>query len=189
MIQAPSDTSHFLQPCDQNLNTVIKWSVKSLRDIMIARSCIDVSSVRVTLMHGVHGLAKADSFTISSIFDACGLWPMNFQFMNRFKYQTNTIRTQTSLDDSAIVSPRRTDEEALQEVINISHQKQSSEESLRNIAILLSQHNSVNKILVNVGPKVGVYSDFCIAKSLKNSTSWHICVVLDRSRHDGKERT
>ncbi len=76
-------------------------------------------------MLGVHGLAKVDSFTISSSFDACGLWPMNFRFMNRFKYQTNTIRTQTIHDDCAHVRARRTDNEVLQEVIDISHQKQS----------------------------------------------------------------
>ena len=54
IVHAPSDAIHFLQPCDQNVNKIMKKAVNELRDKLHTTSSIDLSSFRVALILGVH---------------------------------------------------------------------------------------------------------------------------------------
>lgn len=87
-MQAPSDTSHFLQPCDQKVNQVIKKSVKYLREKLCVKSMVHLLSVLTVLMLGKYVFRKLTLTptpeVICESFQRCQLWPMNFEFLNHF---------------------------------------------------------------------------------------------------------
>lgn len=53
VVQAPSDTSQFLQHCAMNVRNFFKKAIRHFRDFLCKQTFIDVNSVRIGLMLGV----------------------------------------------------------------------------------------------------------------------------------------
>lgn len=84
IVQSPSNTTHFLQPCDQDVNRSFKKSMRTYRGLSHKQKTLDMRTLRANLM--VAALAYS-TITIESIklsFKKTGLWPMNYSFLDRF---------------------------------------------------------------------------------------------------------
>ena len=82
VVQLPSDTSHFLQPCDRKVNKELKRAVKDYRDMLCGLGTINLNSVRTKLVLAIVGLASISPSHIVESFKQCGLWPMDYRFTN-----------------------------------------------------------------------------------------------------------
>ena len=81
MLQLPSDTSHFLQPCDQKVNRVLKRGVKAYCDILTEVKSKNLSSVSSKPILAVIVLKCASPTEIIESFEKRGLCTMDFRFM------------------------------------------------------------------------------------------------------------
>ena len=50
IVQSPSNTTHFLQPCDQDVNRSFEKSMRLYRDLLQKQTTLDMRSVRANLM-------------------------------------------------------------------------------------------------------------------------------------------
>lgn len=50
MVQSPSNTTHFLQLCDQNINNAFKEGIRMYQDLLHKQATLEMRSVRSNLM-------------------------------------------------------------------------------------------------------------------------------------------
>jgi len=85
VVQSPSDTTHFLQPCDQDVNKFYQKAVRKAREKLLRVTHLDLRSVRACLMLSIIAHYELSPATIRKSFEDVGLWPMNFSFIERFE--------------------------------------------------------------------------------------------------------
>ena len=157
VVQLPSDTSHFLQACDRKVNKKIKNTMREYRDMLNKCFCVDPKTVQISLMIGVGAYASIDNATARQSFAECGLWPMNFRFLNKFEWQKN-IRdderaVKKQLDDGSVatrvqnVALRKTDEEIYDNIKKIIADAHSASKAIQAIQAVLRKQQSTNKII------------------------------------------
>ena len=107
VIQLPSNTSHFLQPCDRNVNKQLENVVRSFRDKLSKLQCFSLNSVRTKLTLASVGYLSISALNITESFRQCGLWPMDYRFTFFSNDETINFKTTqkigTTSKDSAIV--------------------------------------------------------------------------------------
>ena len=90
VVQSPSDTTHFFQPYDREMNIQILSFSRELRDRLCKCTSIDVQTVQVTL--GCDFYTYYNN-TRSIIFQSCAdteLWLTNYLFLD--KYDKRKVR-------------------------------------------------------------------------------------------------
>lgn len=94
IIQAPANTSHSLQPIDQDVNKQFKCTERRVRDELLEMHLLPSNSIGVKLMLGFAGWESILGKSITYSFRKRGLWPMNYSLMrfatNRLKNSENT---------------------------------------------------------------------------------------------------
>ena len=83
VLQVPSSTSHFLQPCDQVVDKRFKEGMIKGRDELLKGSLQYRRTVRVNLMAGMMGYSNISPSDIMESFKITGLWPMNLGFLDK----------------------------------------------------------------------------------------------------------
>lgn len=168
VIQAPSDTSHFLQACDATVNKMFQKTIRLMRDELCKFSLIATNTVQLGLMLGVMAYSAISADHIRQSFDQCGLWPMDYRFLKKFppKANTNVPDARLShLEGTSIgtrlpsVLKRRADKTILADVTDAIHTGTSASKTLQKVAILLKEHKTVNAILVNAGDAVRIKNE------------------------------
>ena len=112
VIQLPSKTSHFLQPCDRKVNKQLKNAVRSLRDKIGKLQYLSLNSVRTKLILAVVGYLSISALNITESFRQCGLWPLDYRFTCLSNDETINFKTSqkigsTSKDSEIVYSVRK----------------------------------------------------------------------------------
>ena len=161
VVQLPSDTSHFLQACDNKVNKTFKTSIRSYRDVLSKNSTLDLCSVRVGLILGIFGFESVTERDIKDSFDNCGLWPMDYRFVQRFershrmKEQKNSLiaRAECAAQNKIMcnIVQRQSDEEVWRDIQRLVSTNKHPSKALQLVEQRLQFHTSVNKILLDSG--------------------------------------
>lgn len=112
IVQTPSDTSNFPQPCDQNVNRNLKAGLRDMRDKFCVQSLINLNRVQIALILGVAGFRNISPRFFIDSFTKSGLWPMNYNFLFPF-------REEKRCEGIQVVISRDSDEEVLNRVKSI----------------------------------------------------------------------
>lgn len=160
VVQSPSDTSHFLQPCDRRVNKTFKRAIRDARDALCAESFIDLTSVQISLVLGVIGFHAISPQCIKDSFYDCGLWPMDYRFMKRFEHENKKKETRESRVGNAencgpdtrlgSVKKRKADSETWNFIKSVALSSSCPTSGLQKIEKELRENSTVNKILMNI---------------------------------------
>ena len=76
VVQSPSSTTHFLQPCDQQINKLYKKAMRNTRDNIVKDTHLDTRTVRCGLMFGTAAFHEisVDANKKASSGPVCGQW-------------------------------------------------------------------------------------------------------------------
>lgn len=74
------NTSHFLQPYDQDFNLNYICSIKKVRDALYARSAIDTRQVSFKLACGIYAFKSVTVSDITMSFNATGIFALDEKF-------------------------------------------------------------------------------------------------------------
>lgn len=85
VVLAPANTSHFMQPCDQDVNKTFATQVRSIRDELRKCAITDTKSIQVKLMCGSFAFKKVSVQDCVFAFCRTGLFPFQRNFAARFK--------------------------------------------------------------------------------------------------------
>ena len=93
VVQSPANTSHFLQPCDQDVNKAFQDTVRRVRDKFCLASAgnTDTRTTQSKLMFATAGLEAIGTTEIRRSWDITGLWRMNYRFTERFKRNKDEV--------------------------------------------------------------------------------------------------
>lgn len=89
VVQVPARASHFLQPCEQNINKSFKRGIREARDELDQYGLACRATVRMILMVGVMSWRKLTEDDARKSFQICGLWPMDFRFLSWARKETD----------------------------------------------------------------------------------------------------
>ena len=154
-----ANTSHFLQPCDQNVNWRFKSSIRHFRDELCKASLIDTRQVAVHLACGVH---RFESITLKDArlsFKNTRIYPFDPAFPLRFA-KTDFVagreveKEKARLENAGVASrlpavrQRQSDTATISQVMSILESTEGPSQTLQKPTLLLRDANTVNKILV-----------------------------------------
>lgn len=79
--QLPINTSHFLQPNDQNVNKTMKRAIREMRTYL-SKVQIDLkyNDVSIKMKLGICGFRSLTSEIIRTSYSTIGIWPMDYRF-------------------------------------------------------------------------------------------------------------
>ena len=144
VLQLPSDTTHFLQPCDQKINKSFKRSLKTYRNMLCRLRTINMRAIRTKSLLAIIGYESVTEKEIIESFELCGLWPMNYRFIN------------LSIDDTALntiastnLHERQSDVATLEQLKSIIQSRDHASIILQKASNLLTQQKTVHGILSN----------------------------------------
>lgn len=153
VLQLPSDTSHFLQPCDRKVNKFIKRNVKIYREKLRKLRTINLNSIQTKMILSIVGILSVQPSDIKDSFEQCGLWPMDFRFLNLSVEQSFTGNPQISNDES-----RPSDAETVQQLRSIVCSNKHPTEILEKATNLLEKTSTVHKILSKIDVSTDHYN-------------------------------
>lgn len=84
-VLAPANTSHFLQPCDQDVNKTFQGRVRLVRDELTKYVITDTKSIGVKLMCGVCAFKEISAADCAMAFCKTGIYPFQRDFASRFR--------------------------------------------------------------------------------------------------------
>ena len=166
VVQSPANTSHFLQPCDQDVNKAFQDTVRRVRDKFCLASSgnTDTRTIQSKLMFATAGLEAIGTTEIRRSWDITGLWPMNYRFTERFKRNKDEVAlaATTQMEQAATGSPaasirsvqkRKSDRETFEMLASIVDAARKSgcarvSRALQNASVCLNNHETINNILM-----------------------------------------
>lgn len=115
-VQAPANTSHFAQACDQRVNSVISQGVKLAGDAMRANNLLITHSTAGKIMCGVIALRRLSAMDVHRSWDSVGLWPMDYRFCDwaREKWGSGEAEHFEEEDTNEVNASRRSDAEIVE---------------------------------------------------------------------------
>ena len=81
VVQAPNNTSHFLQPNKDAVNWNFKRAIKATHKFLLSKQLLSCSSVGMKLWLGVAGYRSITQDIAQRAWFNTGLWPMDFRFV------------------------------------------------------------------------------------------------------------
>lgn len=166
VIQAPANTSHFLQPCDQTINKTFKESVRRIRDDLCGDLLLDTRAVKFKLMCSVLAHSSITVADIRRSFEVTGLYPINNEFAKRFltpedKHAEKAVVLKRRLEAIGpagcitSVKKRRADSETYEEVVSVINEGKDKSRALQKIHDIMEASRTTHTILKEVQqPKV-----------------------------------
>ena len=79
-----ANTTHLLQPCDQSVNKSFQRTVRNTRDELFMMSHVPWANSAFKIKLAVAGHRALTPEVARKSFVEAGLWPMNYQFLDRF---------------------------------------------------------------------------------------------------------
>ena len=167
VVQSPANTSHFLQPCDQQVNKTFQTTVRSVRDALCAASknAVGVRNIKIKLMLAVIACEAIIAEDIRVSWISTGLWPMDFKFPDRWRTRQDDMKDEArSLEHTlnsagpageiAAVKGRKSDRETFEILATIvdsarSQTKAGLSAALQAVARCLQKHDTVQSILAS----------------------------------------
>ena len=179
VVQAPSSTSHFLQPCDQVLNKRFKEGMRKGRDELLKGSLQDTRTVRVNVMVDMMGYSNISPSDIMESFKITGLGQMNLGFVDkvwRSKGHKHELEVQNRFRKNSVtgslppVIRRQSDTASYGKILDIVRREPSAAKAIQLITIVLKQNETVNSIIMEAGQpsRKPVYSRCCGGYSESN---------------------
>ena len=92
VVQLPANTTHFLQPNDDEVNKAFKRGVRTVRDSILHRALVDFGDMHLKLIMAVAGYRAITEDIIRTSFKNVGLWPMDYSFVLRLKKRDDELR-------------------------------------------------------------------------------------------------
>ena len=97
VVRLPANTTHILQPCDQLVNKRFQQTVRSTRDELLSMRHLSWANTAYKIKLAVAGYQSITAEEARKYFVACGLWPMNYKFLDFFPRPTsNPVSTVVS---------------------------------------------------------------------------------------------
>ncbi|KAI0566382.1 hypothetical protein FGB62_9g29 [Gracilaria domingensis] len=153
-VQCQANTSYFLQLVDQFENKTFNTIVRAVRDELLSVAPLPLTCINLKLMLGVCGW---NSITVADAirgFDACGLWPMDYRFFNKFdnKFDESLSERGEKMKNLPPRLPslraRGRDAEALLAVRNVlSRSRLGAPTALTNIAEITREYHTTSEVL------------------------------------------
>lgn len=158
-VVAPANTSHFLQPCDQNINRRFKNSLRTIRGAFCRCGLTDTRQINFNLACWVHGCASITPADINAAFEKTGTFPVDNNFADRFKRRTQWKNEKTShlaenpsFDSSLqVVKQRQADQNVWSEAMSIISSRLGPATKIQKLTILLKYAETVNVVLMRRG--------------------------------------
>lgn len=149
---SPANTSHFPQPCDQNVNKGFNFTVRELRDELCKSSLVNTRHVSGNLSCGVHAFESITVHDIVQSFLVIGTYPFDCSLPSQFNSNISMAHVKASKDSFGIAScvptssvasvrKRSSDRETLSEVGNILKTPIGSSEALQKLSIAEKYRN------------------------------------------------
>ena len=115
VVQSPANTSHFLQPCEQDINKMFQRAVRSTKDFLVGIETLNVAVMGLQLKLGIAGYKAVTDDVVKASWRKCGLWPMDYRFvdMARDAYQKSSdvprsnIQTSFTVIQNVLADPKR----------------------------------------------------------------------------------
>ena len=83
VVQSHTNNSHFLQPCDADMNKTFHKSVRKTIAFLSETAVMDFSGISMKLRLGVIGYKSISREVLTSSFEKCGLGPIEYHFVNK----------------------------------------------------------------------------------------------------------
>ena len=138
VVQAPSNTSHFLQPNDDAVNRVFKKAVRGTQLFLLSKKLLSFNNVAMKLRLGMAGFRAITEQTVKRAWLNTGLWPMDYRFVAKAEQNWNGAplrrgrgapkgeRAETALKRfEEIINSRRRTQHPKQTFLELSHIIQS----------------------------------------------------------------
>eukprot|EP00171_Calliarthron_tuberculosum_P004168 IDg4168t1 len=119
---------------------------------------MDLHSVQITLMLGVIGFYSVTQNDIQQSFSECGLWPLDYRFLQPYEAQNTKAEEQKTrilkLECATVASrfpsvlKRKSDRDIWEDATRLMASTESTSKTLQNLEILLKEHRTVNRILM-----------------------------------------
>lgn len=163
VVQTPANTSHFLQPCDADVNRTFKRNTPSVRDSICKCALVDTKAIQFKLICGIAAWNRVTINDIKKSFEVTGTWPVNYRFMQFFESRersipgsealkdqdgTNSDQGSTSKSPDQSVEQRMADNVIFLKIKSIVEGDSLPERKLQKIAQELASNPSTNAILM-----------------------------------------
>jgi len=153
-----------LHPCDQLINERFQMTVRETRDLFFESSPANTHSIQLRLMCAVRAFQHTTPTDVKKSWTATDLWPMKFEFANKWLNRTDKMEEKANLVVEKLsyapvasripaVIKRSADGSTLSEVIDVitackSRHVYGPSCALQRIAMILSEHETVNDVLM-----------------------------------------
>lgn len=152
-VLAPANTSHFLQPCDQQINKRFQNEIGLTRDNLARYRALDIRSFGIRLMLAVQVHAKISQRDCSSSFAKTGLFSFQRNFADCFKVPVITIVDDHNEDETApTTTPVHLERKTILQAQEILPSGEADERILQRLEIRLQHRESNNSILMSHRP-------------------------------------
>ena len=167
VFQSPANTSHFLQPCDQNVNKTFQTTLRCVHDELCVASnnAVDIRNIKIKLMLTIVAIEAITPEDIRKSWNITGLWPIYFLFPERWRNRKDKIRAETKtlqckLDTVGPASAlgrfnvRRSDKgtfEALATIVDAARNRKQTglSQALHAVAQCLQKHETLESIIAS----------------------------------------
>jgi len=155
IVQGAANTTHYLQPADQYINRVLQRESRLFHDVLSAY-VVTTSSVMFKIMKATYGYAKIEENDVRKSWDKCGLYPMDFRFVEiaelMWSGRDERVTEETVGYIDLTVSQRESDGSIVNRIQNIiESQNMANAEKVQKISMLTANAVSANNILQNAG--------------------------------------
>lgn len=150
VVLAPANTSHFLQPCNQDIKKAFNKHVRELRDEPM-KEVAEVKSIGLKLMCGVKAYAQISVEKCVTSFCKTGIFPFQREFAKRF--QAAVIELDKSTDDDV-----PTESQVVECPREILLEVSDPARTLQRLTILLQNNKTTNSIVMSLRPRTSISS-------------------------------
>lgn len=154
IVQAPANTSHFIQPCDDRINKTFKRTVRKTRDALCKTTWVECADMRIKMMLGVAGYRSLTPEVVRKSFKATKMWPMDYSFVEHARDYTPTESTEVSADQ------KRIDKSNLNSILQILHGDDNTQTKMQDIGNIVHRNVNINAtVAACVEPRSMVKTD------------------------------
>ena len=162
VVVLPANTTHFLQPCDNQINKSFQKAVRDTRDELLTLASTNIHAMGFKLKLAVAGHATVTASIVRESFVRTGIWPMDFRFLDRLKTAAferehsraaliNRINNAGPASALKSVRKRLSDSDTWCKLKQIFTETSDKSECIKRLRITLADNYSVNSILLGIG--------------------------------------
>ena len=88
VVVLPANTTHFLHPCDNQINKSFQKAVRDTRDDLLSLASTNVHAIGFKLKLAVSGHTAVTASIVRESFVKTGIWPVHYRFLDRLQTAT-----------------------------------------------------------------------------------------------------